>query len=88
MDPENSLQCIRLEQMCIITNNLTVLMVRVKVKLASRNHFPPGNNSYHLIQYLRDTYRPAGHQGRRNSCWHLCQLIERSTPILGFPSKF
>lgn len=67
MGQENVLQCTRLEQMCI-TNNLTVLIVQVKVKLAGRNHFlPDDNNSYHLTQHLRDTYRPLGQQGRKNS---------------------
>lgn len=32
--------------MCVITNNLTVLTVQVKVKLANRNHFLPDNISY------------------------------------------
>lgn len=36
----------KLEQMCVITNNLAVLMVQVKVKLANRKHFLPDNNSY------------------------------------------
>lgn len=36
----------KLEQMCVITKNLTVLMVQVKVKLANRKHFLPDNNSY------------------------------------------
>lgn len=34
------------EQMCVITNNLTVLTVQGKVKPANRNHFLPDNNSY------------------------------------------
>lgn len=36
----------KLEQICVITNNLTVLMVQVKGKLATRNHFLPDNSSY------------------------------------------
>lgn len=36
----------KLAQTCVITNNLTVLRVQVKVKLANRNRFLPDNNSY------------------------------------------
>lgn len=36
----------KLEQICVITNNLTALLVQVKGKLANRNHFLPDNNSY------------------------------------------
>lgn len=36
----------KLEQICVITNNLTVLLVQVKGKLANRNHFLPDSNSY------------------------------------------
>lgn len=64
MGQKNILQCTRLEQMSIITNNLTVLLVQVKVNLASRNHFLPDTN-YHLIQHFRDRHRAAGHQGRK-----------------------
>lgn len=43
---QENIFCTKLEQMSAITNNLTVLTVQVKVKLANRNHFLPDNNSY------------------------------------------
>lgn len=76
----------KLEQMCVITKNLTVLMVQVKVKLANRKHFLPDNNSYTWSSTPDTDTNQLAIKVEKNQ--FLASLSANgSTPITGFPSE-